>query len=136
MLSVALKLYVREVGIRTLLTFGLALVIEFVWVKANDLEFWAYAFATTMLMNMICFYLAWWVHLRSQGSLLWSLFASWVAVLILMALFVATGLLFPLPFDWKGISIVWILLAQLILIALLFKSLRSGFSRMNFVRVA
>jgi hypothetical protein len=136
MLSVALKLYVREVGIRTLLTFGLALVIEFVWVKANDLEFWAYAFATTMLMNMICFYLAWWVHLRSQGSLLWSLFASGVAVLMLMALFVATGLLFPLPFDWKGISIVWILLAQLILIALLYKSVRTGFSRMNFVRVA
>jgi hypothetical protein len=135
MLSVALKLYVREVGIRMLLTFGLALVIELVWVKANDLEVWAYTFATTMLMNMICFYLAWWVHLRSQGSLLWSFFASSVAVLMLMALFVATGLLFPLPFDWKGISIVWILLAQLILIALLYKSVRSGFSRMNFVRV-
>lgn len=133
MLSVALKLYVREVGIRMLLTFGLALVIELVLVKANDLQVWAYSFATTILMNMVSFYLAWWVHLRSQGSVLWPNFIGGVAVLALIIFFSATGLLFP---HWNSISIVWVLLAQLILIALLYNSVRSGFSRMNFVRVA
>jgi hypothetical protein len=135
-LSVAWKLYVREVGFSILLIFGLGLVIELVWMGVRELEIWAYSLLTTVLINTASFYLAWWVYLRSQGSLFWWNFTGSVAVMILIALFVATGLLFPLPFDWKGISIVWILLAQLILIALLYKSVRSGFSRMNFVRVA
>ena len=136
MLSIAWRLYVREVGFSTLLIFGLGLVIELVWMGVRELEIWVYSLLTTVLINTASFYLAWWVYLRSQGSLFWWNFTGSVAVMILIALFVATGLLFPLPFDWKGIAIVWTWLPQLILIALLYKSVRSGFSRMNFVRVA
>lgn len=134
-LSIAWKLYVREVGFSILLTFGLGLVIELLWMEMRELEIWACSLLTTVLMNTTSFYLAWCVYLRSKGSLFWCNFIGGVVVMVLMLLFLATELLFPLPFDWKGISIAWILLAQLILIALLYKSVRSGFSRMSFVRV-
>lgn len=136
MLNLAWRLYVREMGIWVLLMFGLASVIELFWGQGHDARIWLYSVVTIFLMNSVSFYLAWWVYLRSQGSLLWCNWIGGVAVMLLMMLFIATGLLFPLPFDWQGISIAWTWLPQLILIALLYNSVRSGFSRMNFVRVA
>lgn len=132
MLDLAWKLYLREMGVWMLLTFGLALVIELLWGQGRAAEIWLYSVVTILLMNTLSFYLTWWVYLRSQGSLLW---CNWIGGIAVMLLIMATGLLFPLPFDWRGISIAWVWMPQLILIALLYKPVRSGFSRINFVRV-
>jgi len=135
-LNLVWKLYVREMGVWMLLTFGLALAIEFFWAQGRDAEIWLYSVVTILLMNTGSFYLALWLYLRSKGSLRWCNWIGGIAVMLLMTLFIATGLLFPLPFDWKGISIAWTWLSQLVLLGLLYKPVRSGFSRMSFVRAA
>ncbi len=134
-LSVTWKLYIREVGVWMMLAFGLALVIELVWIKPLEVKILACALVITILINITSFYLTWWVYLRSQGNLLWCNFIGGFAVMVLMALSIATGVLFPLPFDWAGISVVWTWLPQLILVALLYKSVRSGLLKVNFLRV-
>lgn len=135
-LNIAWKLYVREMGIFSLVCIGLGVLVELIWGQWRGTEIWLYSAVTLLLMNTGSFYLAWWVYLRSQGSVLWCNWIGGVAVMLLMMLFIATGLLFPLPFDWQGISITWVWLPQLILLGLLYKPVRLGFSRMNFVRVA
>jgi hypothetical protein len=46
----------------------------------------------------------------------------------------ATGFLLKLPFAWQGISPLWIVIPELVLLALFYKPVRSGFARVNFAR--
>ncbi|HSX51582.1 MAG TPA: hypothetical protein VLF09_11520 [Cellvibrio sp.] len=132
--NIAWKLYVRETGICSLVCIGLGVVVEHIWGQWRGIEIWLCAAVTLLLMNAVSFYLAWWVYLRSQGSLLWCNWIGGLAVMLLMMLFMATGLQFPLPFDWQGISIALVWLLLLVLIGLLHKPVRLGFARVNFTR--
>ncbi len=135
LLSVAWKLYVRELGIWTLVNISLALAIEFIWGQWHGVEIWLYAVVFILLINAVSFFLVLWIYQRTQGSLLWCNWVCGLTVLLWMVLFMATGLLFPLPFNWTGITTAWIWLPPLILLVLLYLPVRAGFSRMDLVRM-
>lgn len=133
-LGIAQRLYVREMGILSLVCIVMGILVEFIWGQWRGAEVWFCAALTLLLANTVSFYLAWWVYLRSQGNMLWCNWVGGVAVMLMVTLFMATGFLFPLPFDWKGISISWMWLLQLMLIGVLYKSVSKRFYRIDMVR--
>ncbi|WP_039915275.1 hypothetical protein [Cellvibrio mixtus] len=135
LLSVAWKLYAREIGIWTLVNISLALAIEFIWGQWHGVEIWLYAVVFILLINAVSFFLVLWIYQRTQGSLPWCNWVCGFTVLLWMVLFIATGLLFPLPFNWAGITAAWIWLPPLMLLVLLYSSVRADFSRMDLVRM-
>ncbi|HSC66512.1 MAG TPA: hypothetical protein VLC79_02390 [Cellvibrio sp.] len=134
LLSFARRLYAREMGLFSLVCVVLGIATELIWGHWRGAEIWLYSAVSLLLVNAVSFYVAWWVYLRSRGSLLWCNWGGGIAVLLLITLFVATGLLFPLPFNWQGISLVWVWLSQVILIGMLHRSVQLRFGRISFAR--
>lgn len=135
LLRFAGAIYAREIGIWSLATIGVVLALELWWGQWHGARVWVCSLVFILLINVTSFYLVCWVYLRSQGSALWCNAISGIAVLLWVALFMASGLLFPLPFNWQGIAFVWVWLPPLVVLVLLYQSVRAGFSRMNLVRV-
>lgn len=75
------------------------------------------------------------ITVLKTASLVW---CNWICIGIFLTwlyTLAATGLLFPLPFDWQGISTLWVWVPELLAIAALHKKVRAGFFNMDLLRV-
>ena len=133
--STAWRCYLRESGPWTLSLIALAMVVEIIFSSWRGIEIWLLFLLSITLIQTLAFYLVWFIYQKTAASFLW---CSWVCGLVFLAwlyLICATGLLFPLPFEWQGISTLWIWAPELLAIAVLHKKVRAGFSNMDLLRV-
>lgn len=136
LLTLAGKLYTRELGMNLILCLSLAIVTELMWSEWRGLWGWLFGAVTILLLCAANFYLAWWVYLRRQGSLLWCNWVLGMHLFVCMGLACASGLLASLPFEWQGISPLWLWGSELAIIVVLHKKVRAGFFNMDLLRVA
>lgn len=97
-------------------------------------ESWLYFLLSALLLQLLAFHVFWWVYQRTQSSLVWCNVVCGGLVLWWYLMSMATGFLLKLPFAWQGISPLWIVIPELVLLALFYKPVRSGFARVNFAR--
>ncbi len=134
--NVAWRCYLRESGPLAILLVALAMLLELLFGAWRGLEIWLLmAFSVAMIQTLI-FYLVWFIYQKTEASFTW---CNWVCSgVILSWLFsvCASGLVFSLPFEWQGISSLWIWLPELLAIVVLHKKVRAGFFNMDLLRVA
>ena len=122
-----------EVATGIFTIFALLLLWELVLGKWSGAGYWLLLFGVVLLFQTLIFFLASWMYLKGSFqsfSRVTMLSSAWFICLC------ATGLLFPLPFGWTGISIHWLWIPELVVLALLYRPVRSGFAKINFVRLA
>lgn len=122
------------VGIFTI--FALLLLWELAVGKWSGASYWLLLLGAVLLFQTTNFFLVSWIFLKDSMGI-----KSLVAITPILtgAWFFclwATGLVFPLPFGWQGISTHWLWVPESIALALLYRPVRSGFASINLVRVA
>lgn len=118
----------------TILLSGVALVVELVlgeWRGSSD---WLQVLCAILLFQALLFHLIWLVYQKTNASLLWCNWVSLILLVIWMCTIFAAGLIFPLPFGWQEISTLWVIIPEVIVLALIYKRVRSGFTTINFLR--
>lgn len=113
-----------------LITFNLDLL----WGSWRGTEAWLYFLLSLFLLQLLSFHLFWWVYQRTQASLLWPNLVCGVLVLWWSLMSIATGFLMKFPVGWQDLSPLWIVIPELVLLALLYKPVRLGFVKVNFAR--
>lgn len=134
--SYAWRCYLRESGPWALSLVAFAMALELVFGNWRGAETWLLFMLAVALIQALIFYLVWFIYQKTEASFLW---CNWVCGLVFLAwlyCICATGLLFPLPFEWQGISTLWIWVPELLAIAALHKKVRAGFCNMDLLRVA
>lgn len=133
--SLVSRCYLRESAPWGLLLFAVAIALELTFGTWRGAGTWLVFLLSVAMIQTLIFYLVWFVYQTTAASFLW---CNWVCGLVFLAWLYsicATGLLFPLPFDWQGISTLWVWLPELLAIVVLHKKVRTGFSNMDLLRV-
>ncbi|HSC66513.1 MAG TPA: hypothetical protein VLC79_02395 [Cellvibrio sp.] len=118
----------------TLLLVLVAISVCLFWDGWQSLEAWCYFLSSLFLLQLLAFHLYWWMYERTQASLLWANLACLALLFWWFLMSIATGFLIKWPASWQLVSPLWILIPEIILLALLYKPVRSGFARVNFAR--
>lgn len=133
--SVAWRAYWRELLPWMLLFASLALVFELVFGIWRIDGIWLLFLVSVLLMQTVIFYLVWFVYQRTAASYIWCNWVCGVVCILWMYSICATGFLFQLPFEWQGISPLWLWVPEVIAITVLHKKVRNGFIKMDLLRV-
>lgn len=133
MLTLLQKSFWADVAPITLVYILAALVFEMFLSSDRTFGSWLYYLFSVLLLVPLAFQMYWWVYMRTAGSLLWSTIACVGLLITWLLLLFATGFLLKVPFDWQGISIHWLWAPQVVLLALLYRPVRNGFSTLNLV---
>lgn len=134
--SLTWRVFFREVGPWSLVMVLLAVMLELISGGWRGYQTWGIFLLSISLQQILVFLLVLFIYQRKAASIFW---CNWICTLIFLVWLYsvcATGLLFPLPFDWQGISTLWVWLPELFGIAVLYPKVRQGFSTMNFLRAA
>jgi hypothetical protein len=95
---------------------------------------WLYFLLSVFLMQSLVFHLFWWVYQRTHASLVWANVVCGGLVFWWFLMSFATGFLIKFPVSWQDMSPLWIVIPQLVLLALIYKPARRGFASVNFAR--
>jgi hypothetical protein len=114
----------------TLLLILSAIGVCLLWGGWQSLEAWVYFLISLFLLQILMFHLYWWAYQRTRAKVAWS---SLVLLLWWFLMSIATGFLIKGPASWPTISPLWIVIPELVLLALLYKPVRLGFVNVNFV---
>ncbi len=129
------RCYLRESGPLAILLVVLAMLLELFFGTWRGLEAWLLMALSVAMIQMLIFYLVWLIYQKSEASFVW---CNWICSGVILSWFFsvcAAGLLFPLPFEWQGISSLWIWLPELLAVVALHKKVRAGFFNMDLLRV-
>lgn len=133
--SLLLKRFWLDVAPLTLLIISIPFGLNLFWGIWYGAEVWIYSLLSLFLLQLLVFHLFWWVYQRTQASLLWSHLVCGGLVIWWFLMSIATGFLMKFPVDWQDLSPLWIIIPELVLLALLYRPVRYGFAGVNFARV-
>ena len=117
-----------------ILLFTLAFVLELLLGSWRGATVWLLLSGAIFLFLALMFHLLWFVYQQSHASINWGAGSGLVLLSLWFFSLCATGLVFPLPFDWQGISLLWIFLPEIAVLLLLHHRVRTGFAKMNLLR--
>jgi hypothetical protein len=132
--SLLWKFFWVEVAAGVFTIFALLMLWEFVLGKWSGVSYWLLLLSVVLLFQAMNFFLASWIFLKGNMSVKFhtvitpALTGSWFFCLW------ATGLVYPLPFGWQGISIHWLWVPELIVFTVLYRPVVSRFSKIELVR--
>ncbi len=124
----------REVGSWTFLTVVIAMMVEIASGGWKGAESWGLMLFSIILLQVLLFYTAWFIYQRKAASVMW---LSWVCAGVFLAWLcsiIATGFLFPLPFELQGISNLWVWMPELLAIVLIHSKVHRQFAAINLLR--
>lgn len=128
--------YWREILPWTAASIMLATALDLIFGVWRGAEILLLIIGSILLMQSLIFYLTWFIYQRTSAGFSWW---SWVCSLMCLVWFFtafSTGLLMDLPFEFQGISHVWLWAPELVAIAALHKKVRNGFTKMDLLRAA
>ncbi len=131
--SVLWACFWRELSVGIAVIFTLLMLSEIVFDTWSGVKHWLVLLALVLVHQCLVFFLMAWIY--QKGKSIFKYF--WVGLILAQAWFAglwATELVVNLPFDWQGISAHWLWMPEVILLLLLFKSVRQGFVRINLGR--
>ncbi|PUA27340.1 MAG: hypothetical protein B0W54_12170 [Cellvibrio sp. 79] len=126
--------FLRMTGTSLTMLFIVVLFLEIILGEWRGVTVWLLLAAAMFLFLVLLFHLLWFVYQQSQASISWWTWAGTLLLILWFYSLCATGLVFPLPFAWQGISPLWLFLPEIAALLLLHKRVRSGFSTMNLLR--
>lgn len=129
------RCYWRESAPWALLLIAIAVSLEIIFDAWRGIETWLLLTLSVVLIQTVVFYLVWFIYQKTAASFLWCNWVCGLVFLVWIYSICATGLLFQLPFNWQGISTLWIWLPEILVIAALHNKVRAGFCKMDLLRV-
>lgn len=123
----------REMSAGVVVIFTLLILSEIVFDKWSGVEYWLVLLALVLLHQCLVFFLMGWFYQKGKSGIKY----FWISLMLAQAWFAglwATELVVTLPFDWQGISVNWLWVPELIVLAVLYRPVVSGFSKINLVR--
>ncbi len=134
LIAITRRIYMREVGSWTFLTVVIAMMVEIASGGWKGAESWGLMLFSIILLQVLLFYTAWFIYQRKAASVMW---LSWVCGGVFLAWLcsiIATGFLFPLPFELQGISNLWVWMPELLAIVLIHSKVHRQFAAINLLR--
>lgn len=124
----------REMSVGIVVIFTLLILSEIAFGKWSGFSYWLVLLALVLLHQCLVFFLIGWVYQKGKSIVK----HFWIGLTVALVWF--TGLLaaefvVTLPFDWQGISVNWLWVSELILLLLLYKTVRQGFAKIEFIGV-
>jgi len=129
------RFYWRAIMPWSVLLLGLAFAIELILGEWRGWGDWLLTLCAILLFQTLLFHLIWLVYQKTNASLMWCNWVSFILLVVWICTIVAAGLVFSLPFGWKGISPLWVVIPEAVVLLLIHKRVRSGFTAINFMRV-
>lgn len=123
-----------EVATGVCTVFALLILWEFALGNWSGVSYWLLLLGAVLLFQAMNFFLVSWFFLKGKEGVKSLITITPISSGLWFFCLWATELVFPLPFGWQGISMHWLWVPELIVLAVLYRPVVSGFSKINLVR--
>lgn len=127
--------YWRWISPWSLLFIVIVVIAELAFAKSANIINCFLLFGSTLLFQVLLFHVILFVYQKTSASFNACTWAGMSLFIVWFYTVCAAGLIFPLPFNWQGISSFWLFLPEIAALLLLHKRVRSGFASMNLLRI-
>lgn len=129
-----LREYWRWISPWTFLFIVIAVVSELALGESANIINCFLLFGSTLLFQVLLFHVILFVYQKTSASFNACTWAGMSLFIVWFYSVCAAGMIFPLPFDWQGISPLWLFLPEIAALLLLHRRVRNGFASMNLLR--
>ncbi len=117
----------------TLVLVLVGTLVNLFWKNWHSPSDWLMFMVSLLLLQSLCFHLYWWLYQRLGANHVLLSFACGALVLCWFLMSIVSGFLMNGPASWPAISPLWILISEVLGLALLYRPVRFGFSKIEFV---